>query len=174
MAAYTGTPALPDADLVSGGIIYAADIGAINTAVHGVVDAWTDYSASISWTASGTAPALGNATVASCYMQANKLVTWQGSIFFGSTSTFGTGNYTIAWPVTPAAAVVSSSGITGSAFFYDNSASTARQAGICVSNGTLGIQFYPGGGTLGVVGQLVPFTWAVSDRLIWCITYQAA
>lgn len=176
MTAYTGTPPLPDADLFAGATIFGADIVTMNTALHGLTDAWTDCSAVVSagWTASGTALSVGNATIASCYMQAGKLVHWQGSIFMGSTTTFGTGNYQVAWPVVPAAAVVSSSGITGSAFFYDNSASAARQAGICVSNGTLGINFYPGGGTLGIVGQLVPFTWAVSDRLIWNITYQAA
>jgi len=176
MTAYTGTPALPTA--ADGQLILGADITTMLAALHGVTDVWTDASAAIvsggAWTSSGTAPAIGNATVASNYQQSGKLITWVGSIFFGSTTTFGTGNYQIAWPVAPASAGVNSALTTGSAFFYDNSAATARQAGVCVSNGTAGIQFYPGGGTLGIVGQLVPFTWAVSDRLGWNITYQAA
>lgn len=178
MAAYTGTPPLPDADLVAGGIIFGADIATLNTAIHGLADVWVDASAAIltggAWTSTGTAPAIGNATVSSNYWQVGKTVHWQGSIFFGSTSTYGTGNYQIAWPVAPASAGVNSAATTGNAFFYDSSAATARQAGICVSNGTAGIQFYPGGGSLGIVGQTSPFTWAVSDRLAWDILYQAA
>lgn len=154
----------------------ATELATWHDAIAALTDPWTDWSSNVAaaWTGSGSNPVAGNATIASSYYQSGKNVAWQGSIFMGTTTTFGTGNYQIAWPVTPAAAAVSSSGTPAAAFFYDNSAATGRQAGICVSNGTAGIQFYPGGGALGIVGATVPFTWAVSDRLMWAIEYQAA
>jgi hypothetical protein len=143
-------------------------------ALDALTNTWTDWSSNVAaaWTG-GTNPVAGNATIASSYVRSGKFVNWQGSIFMGSTTTFGTGTWQIAWPITPAAAVVSSAAITGSAYFFDNSLATNRQAGICVSNGTAGINFYPGGAQ-GIVTNLVPFTWAVSDRLAWNIAYQAA
>jgi hypothetical protein len=174
LSQWTGT--LPTA--ADGNLILGADVTTILAALHGLADAWTDASAAIvsggAWTAAGTAPAIGNALVSSNVWQVGKTVHWQASIFFGSTTTFGTSTWTIAWPVAPATIGVNNAATCGAAFLYDNSAATARQAGICVSNGTLGVNFYPGGGTLGVVTNLAPFTWAVSDRLVWDITYQAA
>lgn len=54
---------------------------------------WTDYT--VAWTAtSGTAPALGNATVVSRYAVVGKTCHFQIHITFGSTSTYGSGG---AW-----------------------------------------------------------------------------
>lgn len=60
---------------------------------------WTSYTPA--WSSSGTQPTLGNGTSAGEYFQTEKLVFVRGIITFGSTTTFGTGNYAISVPVTP-------------------------------------------------------------------------
>src|SRR5262245_36813201 len=52
------------------------------------------------WATSGTAPAFGNASVYGRYLQLGKMVHYTLGIQFGSTTTFGTGNFAFALPVT--------------------------------------------------------------------------
>lgn len=171
----TFTDDLPS--IVAGAKILASDIDTIVDALAALTGAWNDYSSSISWIGNSTNPSVGNATVASSYVRVGKLVMWQGSIFMGSTTTYGSGQWSIAWPVAPASYASSSALLTGSAFFYDSSDTNGRMGGVCVSNGSLGIQFYPGykiSSGFNGVSSSVPFTWASGDRLGWNITYPAA
>jgi hypothetical protein len=52
------------------------------------------------WASSGTAPVIGNATTVARYRLQGNVVHYELSIKFGSTSTFGTGNYTFGLPIT--------------------------------------------------------------------------
>lgn len=54
------------------------------------------------WTSSGTAPSLGNADVRASYSVRGRIVRGTVQITFGSTSTFGTGQYSFSLPLIPA------------------------------------------------------------------------
>lgn len=134
--------------------------------------AYTDYSGSFAWTASGTAPSLGNATVVARYAQIGKFVHAMVSLTFGSTSTYGTGNYAFSLPVTTTGGVSA----VGEARLYDSSASAAGLAVCDVASGTtINLSFgatYLGTNTL--AGQLAPWTWAQNDSINLNLVYTAA
>jgi hypothetical protein len=125
------------------------------------------------WTATGTAPAIGNATVVARYCQIGKFVHCHGYILFGTTSTYGTGSYRFALPVT-------SSGFTytgGAVLLID--ASTGNFAPVLfrlVAGGTTVEIIYPATylGNGNIVGQTAPWTWANTDTISWDFTYEAA
>lgn len=124
------------------------------------------------WTASGTAPSLGNATVVSRYIQIGKLVHYFGQITFGSTTTYGTGTYSFSLPV----ASVYTQHACGVMWAYDSSTT---------STAVLNTTVFPSGvfqasyastylGAHQGVSNTGPYTWAVGDALHWGITYESA
>jgi hypothetical protein len=62
----------------------------------------TQISYTPNWTSSGTAPAYGNADVRGSYSVRGRMVRGQVAIIFGSTTTFGTGQYSFSLPLVPA------------------------------------------------------------------------
>lgn len=62
------------------------------------------------WGSSGTAPVIGNGSVTSGAVMANKMVRFRIAVAFGSSTTFGTGSYTLTLPSTP---------ITGHRYAFD-------------------------------------------------------
>ena len=62
------------------------------------ITGWTAYTPT--WGSSGTQPVLGNGTAAGEYCQFGKFFSAAFSVVAGSTSTFGTGNYSFVLPVT--------------------------------------------------------------------------
>lgn len=124
------------------------------------------------WTATGTAPAIGDAVVTARYQQIGKYVHAYGQIVFGASSTYGTGNYRFALPVT----AVSGTFHIGTAFIFDASASAEDLVRIgLVSTTTFQLAYgatYLGAST--AVGQLAPWTWTTSDQILWDIRYEAA
>jgi hypothetical protein len=141
---------LPDAEDFAG-------LAAINTA-------WVTYTPA--WTSTGTAPAIGNGTLEGRYLHAGKLMCVTGRIVMGSTTTFGTGLYSMSMPSgLPADSSVLYS---GSGLVLDSSAPTANGPCAVRFDGGSAVRFYAAGGQ---VGATVPFTWANGDQLIWQITY---
>jgi hypothetical protein len=131
-------------------------------------DTWSTYVPA--WTASGTAPALGNGTITGRYAQVGKLVYCTGILTMGSTTTFGTGVWSVSLPVTAASA---STGIyVGQAFLFDNSVTAGRRSGCQAIPTTTTSTAYAGGG--GQIAPAAPFTWAVSDKWSWTLWYEAA
>lgn len=94
--ALTGTPTAPNP-------VVATDNTVIATTkyVKDVVGRWTNYTPS--WIGSVTNPSIGNGTLFGRYRLSEKLVTGRVRIATGSTSTFGSGAYSITLPF-PAAA----------------------------------------------------------------------
>lgn len=135
--------------------------------------AWTDYSGSFTWAASGTQPALGNGTVSARYRRSGKLVYYAFRLTMGSTTTYGTGSYSFSLPVNAAARF-----FTGSAYLRDASATSNGHApGICLIDGpttptVMTATSSSGAGTGTVVGQTAPFTWANTDILQAEIVYE--
>lgn len=124
------------------------------------------------WTASGTAPAIGNSTVTAIYTQVGNLVHAAGQIIFGSTATFGTGSYSFALPVAPAL------GLTiGNAYMLHSGSMTpgvVRVGVLTPGVGTMVIQYGATyGGTNTQMGQTTPYTWASTDLIEWNITYKS-
>jgi hypothetical protein len=135
--------------------------------------AWTDYSGSFTWAASGTQPAIGNGVITARYRRSGKLVYYSFRVAMGSTTTYGTGSYTFSLPVNSSARF-----FTGSAYLRDASAaSNGHATGVCLIDGassatTMTVASSNGGGTGTVAGQTAPFTWANTDSLTVSIVYE--
>jgi len=64
-----------------------------------LVSAWA--TATPAWTTSGTQPAIGNGTRITRFKQLGRICHFRIGFKFGSTTTFGTGQWSIGLPVTP-------------------------------------------------------------------------
>ena len=130
---------------------------------------WSNYTPV--WVASGTQPVLNNGTITSRYIQQGKFVTYVGRLVAGSTTTFGTGNYSISLPVT-SANFFGSNGVIGTSWLRY----TVDYQGVLVDGGTT-FTIRAVGSTYGanaVWTTTVPATFASGDWLSWCCTYEAA
>lgn len=128
------------------------------------------------WTSSGTAPAIGNSTVTGAYQQFGKTVLGRISIVFGSTATYGTGNYYLSLPVT--ARFGGLDGLLSTGYVYDASASTFYNIRCDNNDGTtkLTMRTMVADGTftrLGTVAQTAPMTFAQSDEIKLTFIYEA-
>ena len=134
-------------------------------------DPWTSYTPT--WSASGTAVAIGNGTQVGGYLNPGKLVIFRAKITMGSTTTYGTGSYRIALPVSMSASdpgrfmvtlLDSSAGSTFQGLTYNVSGTLAP---IAADNGTAG-------GALAGITPTVPFTFASGDTIEVTGMYEGA
>lgn len=121
------------------------------------------------WTSSGTAPAIGNGSIAGRFIQLGKWVFVQFNLTFGSTSTFGTGEYIFSLPVTAAATSVGDIGAMRAA-----DAGTAAYRGFAHIFSTTSFKVETAASPAVIWGQLVPFTWGNTDRIEGHLVYEAA
>lgn len=90
---------------VVGETVTAAMLNAeIRDQFSSMFDVWTTYTPS--WVSSGTAPALGNGVLTGRYMKIGRTVHAAIRMSCGSTTTYGTGNYSWSLPFTAANTVV--------------------------------------------------------------------
>jgi hypothetical protein len=135
---------------------------------------WTAYTPA--WTASGTAPAIGNSTVTASYCQVGKIVYFKGVIVFGSTATYGTGAYYLSLPTNAIALAYQP---IAQVLYVDSSASTFYYGWADCVDAVSKMSFrvpnvggtYP---TLAVVQNTVPMTFANGDSIHWLGFYEAA
>lgn len=125
----------------------------------GINAAWSTFTPT--WTASGTAPAIGNGTVSGFYQEIGVGLLVVGHLVFGSTSTYGTGNYSFATPVSTELNSLTYAG-TGTALLVDTG--TATRFGMVVVLAST-IQIHYTDTTTSLVGQTVPHTWASTDEI---------
>lgn len=142
----------------AGAVLAASKLNDIRDALSTLGDAWTTYVPT--WSSSGTAISLGNASITGRYRAVGKTIDFRILLVMGSSTTYGTGVYNFSLPFTPTA--LTSWEALGSCVATDSSASdryglTALYAG--------GSNVSAVGGAAGRLGQLVPFTWASTDRL---------
>jgi hypothetical protein len=142
-----------------------ADVAALYaqvTALAPILGNWTPYVPA--WTSTGTPPAIGNGLLEGRFMHAGKLAVATGRMLAGTTTTFGTGVYSMSLPV------ASESGLRhmGAGVALDTSTPTNNGPVTVRMDGTLAIRFY---GVGGQVTNTVPFTWADTDSLIWTTIY---
>jgi hypothetical protein len=130
--------------------------------------AWKTYTPT--WTASTTNPTIGNGTITGHYLQIGKIVWFRANVQTGSTTTYGSGTYSISIPVTSATANPNN---TGHVRLSDSSAGQgyAGMGSIGASAMTLTVQ---GATNLDNVTPTGPFTFANGDELrVWGF-YEAA
>jgi hypothetical protein len=163
MSNYTGT--LPTA--ADGQRIYGADITQLINLDHAAADAWTDFSSGVNWTASGTAPNIGNGSIVGKYIQIGKTVRYGGIITMGSTTTFGSGIWAVSLPVPTYA----SAPCVGVCHIHSAASGGNRRSGDCISAGLTQLNFYAGSG--GQVSPTTPFVFASGDHFRWMIEYEA-
>ncbi len=95
------TAKILDANVTLAKINGGATAGVLQTSASGVLSILSvSTSYTPTWTSSGTAPSLGNGTLTGAYTQIGKLVEARIAITFGSTTTYGTGNFYFSLPVT--------------------------------------------------------------------------
>jgi len=83
-------------------------------------DPWSSYAPS--WTSTGTNPAIANGSIVGAYATVGQLVVARFAITIGSTTTVGSGVYTISLPVAANAAYANMA--IGSAMMLDTSATS--------------------------------------------------
>lgn len=69
-------------------------------AMNSIGEAWEAFGAGASWTSTGSQPALNNGTWHGEFCQINKLVIARYRVTMGSTTSYGSGTYRLALPVT--------------------------------------------------------------------------
>ena len=143
-----------------------------------LADGWVAYTPT--WTASGTAPALGNGTIVGGSITTGpKTLDFFILLTMGSTTTYGTGTYRFTLPASAASRGTGST-INMSGLLTDTSAGAAGKWGVqaCQFVTTSTIELLAPTATadskLAIVGQLVPFTWANTDIISIAGRYEAA
>lgn len=121
------------------------------------------------WASSGTAVALGNGTITGSYIQIGKHV--QGTILLtmGSTTTYGTGNYTLTLPVAAAGGTLTPLGLVSA---VDSGVATYTATALLSSSTTVQLNTVASPNTL--ITATVPFTFATADLIVVNFSYQAS
>ncbi len=138
------------------------------------VGAWQPYT--VSWTAATTNPSIGNGTIAGRYVQLGKTCILVIGLTMGSTTTYGSGNWSFSLPKT----AKNTTGINffGVAHFRKvGTANYERIAQIAPALSTTVISLFtdPTQGSNSInISATVPFTWGGGDSLGFQITYEIA
>lgn len=132
---------------------------------------WEDYTPT--WSGASGNPAIGNGSITGRYLHIGDRVDFYIGITMGSTTTYGSGLWSLTMPVTPV------SGIrwmfTG--LLYDLSLGDNYKLG-AVADGSMEMNIRrdsnTAGAALATVTATNPFTWANGDELYLSGTYEAA
>jgi hypothetical protein len=168
MGVWTGTPH----EATAGARIYAADWNGTVRDGFEAFGAWTSYTPT--WGSTGTAPAIGNGTLVGGYTQIQKTVFFRVGCTFGTSTTFGTGNFTLTLPVTPSSGspywAWSGMGLQGGTVY--------TLMGLANGGSSTATLYYQSAttGASTRVGATAPVTWtAVANNGFWFSgTYEAA
>jgi len=125
--------------------------------------AWSAYTPV--WASSGTQPVLNNGTLTGFYRQIGQTVNFRMTLLMGSTTTFGTGTYSITIPV--------ATSLTGQVLPCNlNDASSIPNVAMAIINISTTMIFYGQGSA--ATSNTVPITWASGDQIVVCGTYEVA
>jgi hypothetical protein len=131
--------------------------------------AWSTYTPT--WSSTGVAPVIGNGTLAGRYKQQGKVVHYEVLMIAGTTTTFGTGTWTFAVPVT--GRTPSTFRPMGTCRMVDVSA-TAVYNGFVTSNDGLVVAANTSASPSASVSATVPYAWANTDYFYAAGVYEAA
>lgn len=134
--------------------------------------AWTAYTPT--WTGSGSNPTLGNGTWEAAYQTNGKLTVVRARLNIGSTTTFGTGNYSFSLPNTANEngsnfTPVGTWGARGASNNYVGFAALATTTTIQL----LTISVVTASLAAGIVANNAPETWANGAVIMFKITYES-
>lgn len=132
-----------------------------NSNFASIGEAWISYTPT--WTASGTAPAIGNGTLTGSYKKLGKLLFLKVRWIAGSTTTFGTGQYFFALPGGVTAGIGTEQALVGKGF--DASTGFNYVLAGFITSGNNKIEAVSN--AAGAVGQTSPVTWANGDGLVF-------
>jgi hypothetical protein len=143
----------------------AEEVDDLITAAPGV---WANYVPV--WSSSGTAPAIGNGTISGRWVQIGKTVYVKISLLFGTTTTFGTGGYSLSLP----AAASTSVGSVGAGYLNDVSAGGGgHYNGIAVVRTVAPtVALILESSSHAQVSAVGPITWANTDAWTFSLTYE--
>lgn len=135
----------------------------------GIQAAWTTYTPT--WTGSITNPSIGNGTLAGRYLRLGKTIHVSIEIEAGSSTTFGSGNYSVSLPVAPRsnrrfALNLGLLDASGGAFLSGRAALVSGRLFLVVPATTAGAY------DRAVTGS-IPFNFATGDQLVITGTYEA-
>jgi hypothetical protein len=133
---------------------------------------WVAYTPA--WSSSGTQPAIGNGTITGRYALTGGTVDFVVKVTMGSTTTYGTGNYSFSLPFTAAAGA----DMIGDVFVGDSSVGAGGYSGggaVYITTGATDVSAYVGAtGATSVMGATAPQTFASGDRIWIQGRYEAA
>lgn len=162
MSTWTGTLL----SLLTGNKITGSKLATWHDILAALTDQWSTYVPV--WASSGTAVSLGNGTITGSYQQTGKRVSGRITLTMGSTTTFGTGNYSVTLPVAMAGATWDS---FASLTVRDASATVTYSYGAFATSTTTA----SGGSNADVRwGPTNPITFAVGDVVTISFEYEAA
>lgn len=156
---------------VTGTVVTAAQLNLeVRDALTGIQAAFTAFTPA--WTASTTNPTIGNGTIACRYQRYGKTIpSCEFYLLLGSTTTVGSGNYSLSIPVA-AANLLSANVDRGHFWFRDVSATTDYQGFALFANAsTMQIRGFAANSLWNAAGPVVP---ANTDWLSGTICYEAA
>jgi len=129
---------------------------------------WQSYTPT--WTAATTNPSIGNGTLSGKYVQIGKTIICNIYLAPGSTTTFGSGNWSFSLPKTIASSVV---GFVGN--WVAGDVGTNTFSGQIIGNGGSNkIDLFVRDGISINLSSTLPHTWAGGDVLYISITYEIA
>tara|TARA_R110000822_G_C15086447_1_gene470245 strand:- start:217 stop:702 length:486 start_codon:yes stop_codon:yes gene_type:complete len=144
--------------------------------MNGIGEAWTSFTPV--WTAATTNPAIGNGTIQGKFCRVNKLVVAQITATFGSTTTYGSGNFLFQYPVASVAPTTGFDRILSSGHFFDTNTSNSYQLqASCQSVSTTEFRaqvFSNASQGFQILAAAVPVTLASTDTFQINFCYEAA
>lgn len=132
-------------------------------------DAWTTNTPT--WGADTVNPAIGNGTNVGRYVKIGRIVVFEFTIIMGSTTTYGSGNYTYSLPYT--AATVTSLVNVGSLLLIDNSPTTYR-VGLCLISSAGTTMRWTIDSLGGIMDLNNPISLTTNDSIYGQVVYEAS
>jgi hypothetical protein len=148
----------------AGAKLTASYLASIKANFDELGDAWTAYTPVVT----GTGWVAGNATLIGGWIEINNWVEGRFTITIGSTTTVGTGAYSITLPKTSAVTNINAG---GGLTVFDTSAPATRQRHMYINTSTT-VAAQDDSGTF--VSGTAPFALATGDTLKGKFSYQAA
>ncbi|MFI8962043.1 hypothetical protein ACIGO8_08000 [Streptomyces sp. NPDC053493] len=156
---------------VVGEVVTAATMNQeIRDQLNSMFAAWTSYTPT--WTASTTNPVLGNGSLTGVYMKVGRTCHVQVELSCGTTTTYGSGNWSLGLPFTS----TNSGGLRIGVAQASGSIRAAGQVTVNTSASTFGLWFPATGSVsnLSAATATVPYTWASTNFLRCSFTYETA
>ena len=152
-----------------GEIVSAAKMNSqIRDVATGIQASWSTYTPTWGGTSD---PAIGNGVLSGRYMRVGKTITANITIVMGSTTTYGSGTWTLSLPVASVFTTTTYVNL-GSVSMRDTSAS-ANSTGVAILANQTTAQMVVGSSNA-FVSTTAPWTWANGDTLSVTLNYEAA